>query len=239
MSKRYIFTIFILVSIIFALLLLPKVFYCSNDTESKIHYSANTCTSINPNALLLEAINTHRYISADELTSKIIGEDPSFVLVDLRDVKQFKNFTLPNAINIPFKHVLDEKHHSFFENDDYTVILFSNGTVMADQVWSILRRKSFKNIMVLKGGLNEFYTQVLNPVKPKDTDSKKIHQLYNFRKAAATYFGLPNPDEFIPELEIEPVQKSKKRVANTKKKVVVKPKSKPVIKEEEEEEEGC
>lgn len=239
MSKRYIFTIFILVSIIFALLLLPKVFYCSNDAESKIHYKANTCTTINPKALLLEAINAHRYISADDLTSKIVSEDPSFILVDLRDAKQFKNFTLPKAVNIPFKQVMDEKHHSLFSNDDYTVVLFSNGTVIADQVWSILRRKAYTNIMVLKGGLNDFYTQVLNPVKPKDTDSEKIHQLYNFRKAAGTYFGLPNPDEFIPELKIEPVQKINKRVVNTKKKIVVKSKLKPVIKEEEEEEEGC
>jgi len=202
MSKRYIFTIFILVSIIFALLLLPKVFYCSNDTESKIHYNSNTCNSVNPKGLLLEAINTHRYISADDLTSKIVSEDPSFVLVDLRNEKQFKNFTLPNAINIPFKQVIEEKHQSLFDNDDYTVVLFSNGTVIPDQVWSILRRKSYINIMVLKGGLNEFYTKILNPTNPKETDAKKAHELYSFRKAAGTYFGLPNPDEFIPELEI-------------------------------------
>jgi len=238
MSKRYIFTIFILVSIIFALLLLPKVFYCSNDTESKIHYRSHTCNNLNPKGLLLEAINTHRYISADNLTSKIISEDPSFVLVDLRNTKQFKNFTLPNAISIPFKQVMDEKYQSLFANDDYTVVLFSNGTIISDQIWSILRRKTYKNIMVLKGGLNEFYTKVLNPVKPKDIDSKKAHQLYRFRKAAGTYFGLPNPDEFVPELKIEPVRRVyKKRMKSNKKAVVVKLKAKaPVI---EEEEEGC
>lgn len=239
MSKRYIFTVFILISIIFALLLLPKVFYCSNDTESKIHYNANTCTNINPKGLLLEAISTHRYISADDLTTKIVGEDPSFVFVDLRNVTQFKSFTLPKAINIPFKQVMDEKHQSFFANDDYTIVLFSNGTVISDQVWSILRRKSYTNIMVLKGGLNEFYTSILNPIKPKDTDGKKAHQLYNFRKAAGIYFGLPNPAEFVPKLEIKPVKKVYKKPINPKKNVVVKPKTKAPVIEEEEEEEGC
>ena len=237
MSKRYIFIIFILASIIFALLLLPKVFYCSNDTDSKIHYDANTCTNINPKGLLLEAINTYRYISVDDLTSKIVGEDPSFVLVDLRDAKQFQSFTLPNAINIPFKQVMDKEHQEFFANNDYTVVLFSNGTMISDQVWSIFRRNAHTNIMVLKGGLNEFYSTILNPIKPKDIDSKKMHQLYNFRKAAGAYFGLPNPREFIPELEIEPIKKVFKAKSITKKKVVIKSKS-PVI-EEEEEEEGC
>lgn len=240
MSKKFIFLILILVSAIFALLLLPKLYYCSNDKEASIHYKATTCTNAGPKGLLVEAINTHRYIDADKLSSKIIGEDPSYTFIDLRDDEQFKNFTFPRAINIPYNTILDESNLSKFDSDDVNYVLFSNGTMVADQAWLTLRKNGYKNILVLKGGLNNFYKTVLNPTMPVETDSKEIQDLYNFRKAAGTYFGLPNPAEFIPEEEvIQPVKKVYKSTKTTtpKKKVVVKPKA--PVEEEEEEDEGC
>lgn len=105
MSKRYIFLILVLVSAIFALLLLPKLYYCSNDKDAKLHYKATTCANAGPKGLLLEAINTHRYIDADKLASKIIGEDPSYAYVDLRNEEQFNSFTFPGAINIPYSSI--------------------------------------------------------------------------------------------------------------------------------------
>jgi len=238
MSKRYIFLVLVLVTAIFALLLLPKLYYCSNDKEAKLHFKANTCNNANPKALLLEAINTHRYIDADQLTSIIVGEDPSYVFVDIRNEEQFKSFSLPRAINIPYKTILEEPNLSKFDTENYTYVLFSNGTIVSDQVWSLLRRKGFKNFIVLDGGLNDFYTKILNPKKPLETASSDEQDLYNYRKAAGIYFGLPNPSEFIPEKAIQPVKKVYKplKTGNTpKKKVIVKPKA-PV---EEEEDEGC
>ncbi len=241
MSKRYIFLVFLLVAIIFALLLLPKPYYCSNDENPKLRYSANKCVNAGPRGLLLEAINTHRYIDADKLAAKIIGEDPSYALVDLRNEEQFTSFTFPRAINIPYRSILDESNLSKFDSDDFTYVLFSNGTMVADQAWLSLRKNGYDNILVLQGGLNDFYTKVLNPSKPVVTDSKEVQELYNFRKSAGTYFGLPEAEEFIPEEIIEPVKKiykPKKSSTATKKKVIVAPKE-PAPIEEEEEDEGC
>lgn len=238
MQKRYIFIIFLLAAIVLALLLLPKVFYCVNDDGCKIKMSSKDCHNIHPKALLLEAISSERYITADELSSVIIGEDPSYQLVDIRSNEQFEKYSLPNAVNLPFDTVMDEKNETFFDTDDYKVILFSNGTVMADQIWSLLRRKGFKNVMVLKGGLNEFYQKILNPQKPADTDPKEAFALYDFRKAAGPYFGLPNPEEYTPQLEVEPVKPIAKPIiknTNTKKSVSVKAKPVPPVKEDE----GC
>ena len=69
-------------------------------------------------------------------------------------------------------------------------------------------------------------------------------KLYSFRKAAGVYFGMPNPQEFIPEQElVTPEAKTqvdytqKTKVAPNKK--TVKLEKKKVIEEEEEEDEGC
>ncbi len=240
MQKRYIFIIFLLAAMVLALLLLPKVFYCVNDDGCKIKMSSKDCKNIHPQALLLEAISSERYITVDELSSAIIGEDPSYELVDIRSTEDFEKYSLPKAINLPFDTIMDEKNEAFFDTDDYKIILFSNGTVMADQIWSLLRRKGYKNIMVLKGGLNEFYQTILNPQKPVDTDPKDAFALYDFRKAAGPYFGLPNPDEYTPKLEEKPAKQVakpilRKTTTSTKKSVPVKTKPKPPV----EEDEGC
>jgi len=234
MSKRYIFIIFILVSAIFAVLLLPKMHYCSNDSNSKLQYSGKTCQQINPKALLLEAINTHRYIDADQLTAKIIGEDPSFLMIDLRDSVAFNQYSLPGAIHIPFQNMLEKKYLEILNQSEKSIVLFSKNTLVADQIWMLLRRKGYQNISVLKGGITYFYNTIINPKKPTELASKDDLDKYRFRKAAGVYFGLPNPYEFIPKKEVIK-KKVKSTVIRQVKKIV------PLQKREteEEEEEGC
>jgi rhodanese-related sulfurtransferase len=234
MSKRYIFIIFILVSAILAVLLLPKMHYCGNDSESKLHYSGKTCQKINPKALLLEAINLHRYIDADQLTKKIISEDPSFLLVDLRDSLAFNQFTLPESINIPYQSILEKKHLDLLSQSGTNIILFSKNTLVADQVWMLLRRKDFQNISVLKGGLQCFYNTIINPKKPIELASKDDLDKYRFRKAAGVFFGLPNPYEFIPKKEV-----IKKKIKSVSKHQIKKTVPLQKRETEEEEEEGC
>lgn len=112
--------------------------------------------------------------------------------------------------------------------------------MVADQAWLSLRKNGYENILVLQGGLNDFYNKILNPEKPVVTDSKEVQELYNYRKAAGTYFGLPEADEFIPEDIVEPIKKAykpKKTTATPKKKVIIAPKEAAPV--EEEEDEGC
>jgi rhodanese-related sulfurtransferase len=235
MSKRYIFIIFILVSAILALLLLPKMHYCSNDSQSKLHYSGKTCQQVNPKSLLLEAINTHRYIDADLLTSKIIGQDPSFLLVDLRDTITFNQYTLPGAINIPYNEILDKENLSLLRQSCTNIVLFSKNTLIADQIWMLLRRKGYQNISVLKGGIQCFFNTIINPKKPSELASNDDFDTYHFRKAAGVYFGLPNPYEFIPKKEVIKKVYIKGVSGKTAKKSV------KMVKRDtdEEEEEGC
>ena len=235
MSKRYKFIIFILVSAILALLLLPKMHYCSNDLKSKLHFSRKKCQQVNPKTLLIEAINTHRYIDADHLTSKIISGDPSFLLVDLRNSTDFNRFTLPGAINIPYSEILNKKNLSLLRQSGANIVLFSKNTLIADQIWMLLRRKGYQNILVLKGGMQHFFKTIINPEKPSELASSDAFDTYHFRKAAGVFFGLPNPYEFIPKKERIKKVYTKSTRNHTEKKSVKMQKSDT----DEEEEEGC
>jgi 3-mercaptopyruvate sulfurtransferase SseA len=114
---------------------------------------------------------------------------------------------------------------------------------MSDQAWIIMRRSGCKNMKVLEGGLNKFFLTLMDPPKPTETDPSEVFEKYSFRKAAGIYFGMPNPQEFIPEQQIV-LRKAKTRGKYAPKAKV--PQGKKSVKlekkkevEEEEEDEGC
>ncbi|NDP27468.1 MAG: rhodanese-like domain-containing protein [Flavobacterium sp.] len=198
MKKRYLFLALVPIVLSIILAFLPDK---SNSIDSKRNQKSLKSakyTGVTPNNLLLESVNNNRFIQPDELAKVIIGQDPSYLLVDLRDAAQFEKFTLPGAINIPYEKILTEENQAVFDSEAYNVVLFSNGTIVPDQVWMILRRAGIKNLKVLNGGLNQFYQLYLNPPKPLETDPKEAFENYSFRKAVGAHLGLPNPDEFIP-----------------------------------------
>lgn len=138
--------------------------------------------------LLYETNKQGRYISTDEVAKAIMEADPSFLIIDLRKPSEFNHYTIEGAINIPYATIMDKKNLDYFNQDVYTTVLFSNGTSLADQAWVRLRSYGYVGNKVLKGGLNEWYKTILNPLKPKDMDPITETEKYQFRKGASIYF---------------------------------------------------
>lgn len=199
MSRRYIFLVIVLFSTVLLLALLPSRHNCNNEKRDKLHLKTSQCKGERVEELLLNSINSQRYIDADNLAARIIEKDPSYVVIDLRDNVQFAKYSLPGSVNISFQNLFDGENNELFKNNAYKKVLVSNGTLQSDQAWMLMRRKGYLNVKVLEGGLNEFFRVLINPVKPADTDPSEASDIYSFRKAAGVYFGLPNPKDFIPE----------------------------------------
>jgi rhodanese-related sulfurtransferase len=150
---------------------------------------------IKPQALLSNVISPERYITTDQVAHKLINRDPSFILIDVRDEKSYENYSLPNAINIPLKKLLDEDSRSYLNQNQFDVVLFSNDHFYADQAWILCNRLGFKNIRVLKGGLNSWFTTIINPLKPSENMPAEAFDLYSTRKASSMYFGVVYPEQ--------------------------------------------
>ena len=173
---------------------------------------------ISAKALLKNVVSSERYISTDELADLIINQDPSYILIDVRNKESFSKYSLPNAVNIPFENLLDEESNSYLNQDQFDVILFSNDHFYADQAWLICNRLGYQNIRVLEGGINSWFYTIINPKKPSENESVIASELYSFRKAASMYFGVAYPDEFkakpivknVPKKKVIPKKKKKK-----------------------------
>ena len=201
-KTRYVILATILFLLALGLVLLPKF------TENE---------GIDPELFVINAVSTERYISTDLLADRIINQDPTLLLIDTRPEKEFNEFSLPNAVNIQLKDFFNEELNSYLDQDVYDVILFSNDNFYANEVWMLGNRLGYKNLYVLKGGLNEWFSTIIDPKYPDETMPREAFELYSFRKAAGMYFGVgvtktKSEEKPKPKKKVITAPKKKKRV---------------------------
>lgn len=173
MNKAYIVLIFFLILAGAGLLLLPER---EHPEES------------GPRELLSDLRNPSRFVSVDKVAEMLIDRDPTLVLVDVRDMYDYLDFSLPGAHSIPLEEILLYDWVDSLSFEESKVVLFSNSDVKAEQAWMLLKRQNHDNIHVMKGGLNIWFETIIRPTAPPETASDDEIDLYEFRKGASIYF---------------------------------------------------
>ena len=172
---------------------------------------------IKSEVLLSNAISPERYISTDQIANKIINQEPSFILIDVRDKESFKKYSLPNAINIPLAKLLNEESLPYLNQSQFDVVFFSNDNFYADQAWVLCNRLKYKNLHVLKGGINNWFNTIINPPKPTENMPSADFELFSNRKAASMFFGVAYPEQ-VKKKPVEVKKAAPKKVIPIKKK---------------------
>ena len=169
--------------------------------------------------LLTEIRTGTQFMSPDEIADKIIRKDPSIQLIDVRNPREFDQFSLPGAINIPMQDILSENNYDILNQGTKMNILYSNGSTEANEVWMLTRQMGFQNNYVLQGGINYWMEAILNPEKPGKLASNDEIARYDFRKAASMALGGGDissvkasaaPEGSTPKPGVVPVKKKKK-----------------------------
>ena len=176
---------------------------------------------INPDQMLTEIKGGQQFVSPEEVADMIVQKDPSFQLIDVRNVNEFAEFSLPGAINIPLESILNDDFEEILNQDIKTNILYSNGNLDANEAWMLLRQLGYKNNYVLMGGLNYWFDAIMNPANPGSASADEEHAKYNFRKAAGRALG--SDGNIAPDSLSTPVKSGNQMPAKTEKK-----KKKPV-----------
>ena len=141
-----------------------------------------------PKALLSAITEKSRYLSVDLVTHRIIENDPTLLLIDLRPANEFKAFALPGAINIQPDSLLSATTLELLKQPGKDKILYSNSDLMAEKAWLLGTRYSINRLYILKGGLNEWYNTIIKPGEVSSTASSADLDLMSFRNAARQYF---------------------------------------------------
>ncbi|MEZ5082944.1 MAG: rhodanese-like domain-containing protein [Bacteroidales bacterium] len=200
MSKTYIILAIVLLTLAGGLIFLPKT---------------NRSNEISPKTLAKEINDPARFLSVDNIAARMINEDPSFLVVDVRSAEEFDLFTLPNALSVPLHDIANPDWEDYLNQEEMDVIFFSNGDLYADQAWILCARKGFKNLYVMEGGLNQWFSNIMQPTAPPETAPSEEFDLYAFRQGASLYFSGGSIEVESLATKTEPVKLIKREKKTT------------------------
>jgi sulfur-carrier protein adenylyltransferase/sulfurtransferase len=139
--------------------------------------------------MLAEANTRTQFITPEVVADMIVKKDPTLRLIDVRSQDEFEKFSLPGAINIPVSDLLSDAYTDVLNQDVKMNILYSNGSIVANEAWMITRQLGYKNNYVLEGGLNFWFETIMNPLKPVTTSPDEEFARYDFRMSAGQALG--------------------------------------------------
>ncbi len=123
------------------------------------------------------------HVTAVELARWIRDRKPNLRIVDVRDSIEYAEFHIPRAERIPIESLTSAK----FAPDE-TVALYSGGGAHAAQGWVFLRLLGNHNVYFLRGGIDEWVSEVLNPRFPASPTPAERVAIDSIR-AISKYFG--------------------------------------------------
>ena len=173
MEKKYTILSILLVVLALGLVILPK---------------KNERKETDPRLLLSAIAEKSRYLSADQVTHRIIENDPSLLLIDLRPSDQFKAFALPGAVNIQPDSLFSNSTLELFNQPGKDKILFANGGLISEKAWLLFTRYAVARVYIMQGGMNEWFNTIIKEQSASATASSTDLDLINFRNAARQYF---------------------------------------------------
>ena len=83
----------------------------------------------------------------------ISKKNQDYIFIDIRNPREFDNFHIEGAVNVPMQRALDDEYIPDLKNSKKKV-LYSDESIKADQIRVLLTQYGYDNLYVLQGGAN-------------------------------------------------------------------------------------
>ncbi len=173
---------------------------------------------ITTHELVHQLHNQSNYMEAEEVAHMIIDKDPSFQIIDIRNLDDYKKYHIPGSVSIPIETLFAPETHDILDSEK-TIILVSNGNTQAGQAWLLLRPRGYEDLFVLHGGMNHWVNVFSNPPKPDDGAIDDEMFTFQFRKAAGPVMMGTNNVVAASDNQIDKPKPVKRRRKKASKKV--------------------
>lgn len=167
---------------------LSIVLVCLGLVAAILPETKNSSTQLDARQLLNEIQLENNVISVDEIANALINNDPEYQLIDVRTKAEYDLFSLPGAMNIPFDSLFAEKWSPYIDQLARKNVFFSNGTLLASEACILTKQKGYQNNYILSGGLNNWYTTIIEPQEPASTESDDAMFSHQARLGAKQFF---------------------------------------------------
>jgi 3-mercaptopyruvate sulfurtransferase SseA len=143
---------------------------------------------VNPEKLLSQSLNESTVITVDQVARLLVSEDSSLNLIDLRPAEEFREFSIPGAINIPYSEIAGIDPETFLRKGNAKNIFYSNGDVNSAYALVIAGGFGFMNCAIMDGGMNEWIRTVMNSRFSGERISARENALFEARANAGRLF---------------------------------------------------
>jgi rhodanese-related sulfurtransferase len=123
------------------------------------------------------------HVSPQELADWIIQGKTDYRLIDLRTAKEFNEYHIPGAENVPVTSLADAGLGKLEK-----IVLYSEGGIHSAQAWFLLRAKGHRAAYMLFGGLEEWKDRVLFPKMAANASPAETVEFAKM-SAVSRYFG--------------------------------------------------
>ena len=129
------------------------------------------------------------HVNALELAEWIRVKRPNLRVVDVRDSSAFETYHIPRAERIG----LGELVSAPFRKDE-TIVLYSDGGAHAAQGWVFLRALGHERVYFLRGGLNEWLDDVMNPTVAAGASESSRRSFAKVAELSRYFGGVPRSE---------------------------------------------
>ena len=162
---------------------------CLGAIVALLPLSANRSFIAHPDRLLTEVLDETTYFTVDQVAKFIVSNDSSIQIIDLRSPEEFSSFNIPGSLNIPYAEMINSEYAGFLGNDNIKKIFYANGDNISNYALVIARGFNYKNIFVMKGGLNEWFNKIMNSQFTGERISARENALFEARTRAKRMFN--------------------------------------------------
>jgi rhodanese-related sulfurtransferase len=141
-----------------------------------------------PEDLLPSILDEKSTVSVDQVARFIVSEDSTVQLIDLRPRTDFQKMNIPGSVNIPYSEIFTYNLDGIFTNGKSKYVFYSNGDLNSSFALVIANGLNYKNVFVMKGGLNEWFRTVMNSKFTGETISARENALFEVRSRAGKMF---------------------------------------------------
>jgi rhodanese-related sulfurtransferase len=151
--------------------------------------TSNRSFNTRPKKVLEEVLDPEIFLTADQVARLVAAEDNSIQLIDLRSREEFRAFNIPGSVNVPYNEFLDGDPHRILKNGKTKNVLYSNGDLYSNYALTIARGLNYRNTYAMRGGLNEWFSIVMNSTFSGERISARENAVYEARFRARKMFN--------------------------------------------------
>jgi rhodanese-related sulfurtransferase len=142
-----------------------------------------------PESVLMQSFSQNSGYSVDQVARMLVSEDSTLHLIDIRPANEFREFSIPGAINIPYTELIDRDPATYMLTGNAKNVFYSNGSLNAGYAIIIAGGLGYNNCAIMKGGINEWITTVLNTRFSGDVITARENALFETRARATKLFS--------------------------------------------------